>query len=156
MRLRLIAVSGRVPDWVAAGYHEYARRLPRDMALDLVELPLARRPRNYNPLQCMVHEGEAMLKALSPRDTVVALEVGGSAWSTDTLATHLAQWRQLGGDVALLVGGPDGLSPACRQRADLQWSLSALTLPHPLVRVILAEQLYRAWTILQGHPYHRD
>ena len=156
MRIRLIAVGSRVPDWVQTGYQEYARRMPRDMPLELVELPLAKRYKNYNAVQCVNLEGDSILKSLSARDCVIALEVGGRAWSTEVLAGQLAGWRQQGDDIALLVGGPDGLSDACRARASQHWSLSSLTLPHPLVRVILAEQIYRAWTILQGHPYHRE
>ncbi|MBK8973944.1 MAG: 23S rRNA (pseudouridine(1915)-N(3))-methyltransferase RlmH [Hahellaceae bacterium] len=156
MRIRLISVGSRVPEWVESGYQEYARRLPREMPLELVEIPLARRHKNYNAQQCINQEGDAILKVLTPRDLVVALEVKGKPWTTEKLSEHLASWRTQGMDVALLIGGPDGLSDTCRARALQQWSLSALTLPHPLVRVILAEQIYRAWSILQGHPYHRE
>lgn len=100
-------------------------------------------------------EGERLLGHLGPKDHVVALDVKGSAWSTETLATKLDNWRMDGCDVALLVGGADGLDEVCLQRADEIFSLSALTLPHALVRVIVAEQIYRAWTLLAGHPYHR-
>ena len=96
-----------------------------------------------------------MLAAVPPGATVIALDVRGKAWCTEGLATRLQEWLQGGRDIALLVGGPDGLADACLQRADLRWSLSALTLPHALVRVLLAEQLYRAWTVIKGHPYHR-
>jgi len=97
-----------------------------------------------------------MLAAIPERSLVVALDVGGSAWDTPGLAARLQEWLQSGRDIVLLVGGPDGLSGDCLRRADLRWSLSALTLPHALVRVVLAEQLYRAWTIISGHPYHRS
>ena len=97
-----------------------------------------------------------MLAAIPERSLVVALDVGGSAWDTPALAARLQEWLQSGRDIVLLVGGPDGLSGDCLRRAELRWSLSALTLPHALVRVVLAEQLYRAWTIISGHPYHRS
>jgi 23S rRNA (pseudouridine1915-N3)-methyltransferase len=97
-----------------------------------------------------------MLAAIPERSLVVALDVGGRAWDTSALAVRLQEWLQSGRDIVLLVGGPDGLSGDCLRRADLRWSLSALTLPHALVRVVLAEQLYRAWTIISGHPYHRS
>lgn len=103
----------------------------------------------------MQREGEAVLAAAGARDRVVALEVGGRPWSTEQLAEQLERWQLDGRDVSFLVGGPDGLAPECRARADQQWSLSPLTLPHPLVRILLAEQLYRAWSITRNHPYHR-
>jgi 23S rRNA (pseudouridine1915-N3)-methyltransferase len=103
----------------------------------------------------MQRESDAILAATGPKDRVIALEVGGRPWSTEKLAAQLENWQQDGRDVSFLVGGPDGLADACRKRADQQWSLSPLTLPHPLVRIILAEQLYRAWSITRNHPYHR-
>ena len=102
-----------------------------------------------------MQESKRILSQIDASDHVVALDVIGKSWSTPELAEHLASWQQLGSDISLVIGGPDGLDPACLQRANQRWSLSALTLPHPLVRVMLAEQLYRAWTILQNHPYHR-
>ena len=96
-----------------------------------------------------------MLLAVPDGATVIALDVRGKTWSTEVLVTRLQEWLQAGRDIALLVGGPDGLADECLSRADLRWSLSALTLPHALVRVLLAEQLYRAWSVIQGHPYHR-
>ncbi len=136
-----------MPAWVQAGYRDYARRLPRDCALNLVEIDAGRRARRT--------EGERMLQALPAGARVIALEVGGRPWSTEELAAQLAGWLRSGRDVALLVGGPEGLDPGCRAAAAEQWSLSPLTFPHPLVRVVVAEQLYRAWTVLNHHPYHR-
>lgn len=156
MQIQLIAVGTRMPAWVQEGFTEYAKRLPRECALQLVEIPLGKRGKNADVQRAIAEEGEKMLAAL-PRDCrVIALEVEGRAWSTPQLAGELETWLGAGRDVALLVGGPDGLSEACRQRADQAWSLSPLTLPHPLVRVLLAEQLYRAWTLYKGHPYHRQ
>jgi 23S rRNA (pseudouridine1915-N3)-methyltransferase len=155
MQIHLIAVGTRMPAWVTSGYEEYVRRMPHECELRLVEIPLSKRGKNRSALQNRREEGKAMLAAIPAQATVVALDVRGKAWSTETLADRLQDWLQGGRDVALLVGGPDGLDDACLGRADLCWSLSALTLPHALVRVLLAEQLYRAWTVLQGHPYHR-
>ncbi|WP_127477931.1 23S rRNA (pseudouridine(1915)-N(3))-methyltransferase RlmH [Sulfurivermis fontis] len=155
MRLHLIAVGNRMPEWVEAGYAEYAKRLPADCALVLHEIAPGKRTKGADLERARREEGEKMLAALPKGAYVVALEVGGKDWSTADLAQRLTEWRQGGRDVALLVGGPEGLADTCRARADVQWSLSRLTLPHPLVRIVLAEQLYRAWSITQGHPYHR-
>ncbi len=155
MRLHLIAVGNKMPDWVEAGYAEYAKRLPADCALVLHEIAPGKRTKGADLERARREEGERMLATLPKGARVVALEVGGRSWSTEELAERLNQWRQGGSDVALLVGGPEGLADAARVRADEQWSLSKLTLPHPLVRIVLAEQLYRAWSLTQGHPYHR-
>ena len=155
MNIHLISVGNRMPRWVEDGYQEYAKRLPPECRLKLVEIQLGHRGKNSDIKRTVRDEGERMLKAI-PRDCqVLALDVGGHAWSTEQLSSCLGGWMGSGRDIALLVGGPEGLSDRCRQRADGRWSLSPLTLPHPLVRVVLAEQLYRAWSILRGHPYHR-
>lgn len=155
MRIHLIAVGQRMPAWVESGYGEYAKRLPAECSLKLVEIPLAKRGKNADIARLQQQEAERILNAIPKGAKVVALEVTGKSWSTQKLSDHMQDWLQGGQDIALLVGGPDGLSAECRQRADLLWSLSPLTLPHPLVRIVLAEQLYRAWSIIQGHPYHR-
>ncbi|TQV68262.1 23S rRNA (pseudouridine(1915)-N(3))-methyltransferase RlmH [Exilibacterium tricleocarpae] len=155
MRIRILAVGGKMPAWVTQGYQDYARRLPRELAVELVELPLGTRGKNAAVHKAVAREGEQMLAAVAAADRVIALDVRGRAWSTPQLAEQLAGWRMEGDNYSLLIGGPDGLAPACLARADMSWSLSPLTLPHPLVRVLLIEQLYRAWTILQNHPYHK-
>lgn len=144
-----------MPSWVTTGYQEYAKRLPSDMQLQLQELPLGFRGKSADPAKAMQKEGESMLAAIGNGDRVVALDVLGKPWSTEQLAEQCSDWRMDGRNVSLLVGGPNGLAPECLARADQKWSLSPLTLPHPLVRVLLAEQLYRAWTILNHHPYHK-
>ncbi|MFN2309845.1 MAG: 23S rRNA (pseudouridine(1915)-N(3))-methyltransferase RlmH [Gammaproteobacteria bacterium] len=155
MQIHLIAVGTRMPRWVSDGYQEYAKRLPRECALRLIEIAPGRRGAHADVQRILREEGERMLAAV-PRDCqVIALEVGGKAWSTPQLAAQLGAWLGGGRDVALLVGGPEGLDAACRARADQCWSLSPLTLPHPLVRVLIAETLYRAWSLNAGHPYHR-
>jgi 23S rRNA (pseudouridine1915-N3)-methyltransferase len=155
MRIHFLAVGQRVPGWVEQGYEDFARRLPPECRLVLTEIAAARRTKNSEPGSLRAAEGERLLAALPRGAQVVALDVRGTAWSTEQLAGRLAGWMQAGRDVALLAGGPDGLAPECLQRADATWSLSALTLPHALVRIVVAEQIYRAWTVYIGHPYHR-
>ncbi|WP_420592317.1 23S rRNA (pseudouridine(1915)-N(3))-methyltransferase RlmH [Bacterioplanoides sp.] len=155
MKLRLLAVGTKMPAWVEQGYQEYAKRLPNDCALELVEINPGHRAKNTSKEKAMQQEAEALKKAIRPQDHVVALDVKGKPWSTEQLATNLSDWRMQGGDVALLIGGPDGMTADVLALAKQRWSLSNLTLPHPLVRVLMAEQLYRAWSILQGHPYHK-
>jgi 23S rRNA (pseudouridine1915-N3)-methyltransferase len=142
-------------DWVKAGFTEYSSRLPRECSLQLVEIATAKRGKNGDPQRALHQEGERLLAAIPPGTRVIALEVGGLQWSTEELARQLSNWLKDGRDVALLVGGPDGLDEACRARAEAAWSLSLLTFPHGLVRIMVAEQIYRAWSILQRHPYHR-
>lgn len=155
MRLRLVCVGQKMPEWVSQGYTEYARRMPPELPVELVEIPMPHRGKNPDIPRLMQKESDSILSALGPRDLVIALEVGGRNWSTEKLASQLENWQQDGRDVSFLVGGPDGLAEACRARADHLWSLSSLTLPHPLVRILLAEQLYRAWSVTRNHPYHR-
>lgn len=155
MRIRLISVASRMPRWVEQGYHEYAKRLPADLPLDLVEVPLATRGKNADIVRLMRREGEQMLAATQAGERIVTLEVTGRSWSTEELASHLENWRLEARNVNLMVGGPEGLAAEVAERSEQRWSLSALTLPHPLVRILLAEQLYRAWTILNRHPYHK-
>jgi 23S rRNA (pseudouridine1915-N3)-methyltransferase len=145
-----------MPPWVTQAVDEYSRRLPREIKLQWREIALARRAPGSRAEQLREREGEQMLKAIPAGDVVIALDVQGERISTGQLALQLAAWQMSGSNHSLLVGGPDGLSRQCLERAATRWSLSDLTLPHPLVRVILAEQLYRAWTITVNHPYHRD
>ncbi|MDT8896255.1 23S rRNA (pseudouridine(1915)-N(3))-methyltransferase RlmH [Halomonas sp. I1] len=155
MRVRLLAVGTRMPDWVTRGVEEYRKRLPRDFALEIEEIAPGARGKNADTRRAMVLEAERIRARFKSGEHRVALEVGGKAWSTEQLAEQTEKWRLEGRDVALLVGGPEGLEPSLSAQADQRWSLSPLTLPHPLVRILLAEQLYRAWTLMVGHPYHR-
>lgn len=144
-----------MPNWVLLGFNDYAKRLPSNFKLQLVEIPLVSRVKTMD-LQHVLHkEGQRMLQAISPDDFVIALDERGIRWSTKILASKLSNWQENYKVLSFLIGGPDGLAPACLSRATLKWSLSDLTLPHPLVRIIVAEQIYRAWSILQKHPYHR-
>ena len=153
MKIRMLCVGTRVPAWVTEGYSSFAKRLPRDQALILEEVSATRRHDDVK--RCIAEEGERLLSRVARDDRVIALDEHGAAWSSAALAERLESWRRDGRDVVLLVGGADGLSSGCRDRAEVVWSLSAATLPHALVRVLVAEQIYRAWTLLTGHPYHR-
>lgn len=155
MRIHLVAVGTRMPAWVTQGYGEYAKRLPAECALILHEIAAGKRGKHADIARLRRQEGEKMAAAIPKGARVVALEVTGKAWSTEQLAGRVASWMGEGRDVALLVGGPEGIEASLSASADERWSLSALTLPHPLVRIVVAEQLYRAWSLLKGHPYHR-
>jgi len=156
MRIQIIAVGTRTPDWVESAVEDYRRRLTSGLRLELRPIAPARAALRTEPARVRADEATRLLAAIPDRARVVALDEGGEAWSTHELARHLEDWMQRSPEVVWLVGGADGLAPECRARADLRWSLSRLTLPHALVRVVLAEQLYRAQTLLRGHPYHRD
>jgi 23S rRNA (pseudouridine1915-N3)-methyltransferase len=155
MDLTVAAVGQRMPAWVDEVWSDYAKRFPRGLSLVLRDIPLPRRSRNAAPRALREAEGEALLSALPSGHRIVALDERGQQWSTAELSTRLDTWMHEEHGVGFLIGGPDGLPPACRERAQDVWSLSRLTLPHPMVRAIVAEQLYRAWTILANHPYHR-
>ena len=155
MKTRLISVGERMPAWVAEGLAEYRKRLSHELPLDLVEIPLGNRGKGRDPARAIAEEGAAVLAALPKDAHVVALDGRGKPWSSEQLASELARWRMSGRDLAILIGGPDGHAPEVLARADQRWSLGPLTLPHMLVRLVLAEQLYRATSINAGHPYHR-
>lgn len=155
MKLRLLAIGQKMPSWVTTGYQEYAKRLPNDCRLELIEIAPGHRAKNSSIEKAMQQEAEALKKVIKASDHLVALDVKGKPWSTPELSHQLDDWRMRGSDVALVIGGPDGIHPTLLAQARQRWSLSPLTLPHPLVRVLVSEQLYRAWTILQGHPYHK-
>jgi 23S rRNA (pseudouridine1915-N3)-methyltransferase len=156
MQLLVVAAGTRMPAWVQSGWEEYARRFPRGLSLDLKEVPLARRSGRAQVEVLRDKESDALFSAAPAGFRRIALDEHGRQWTTLELAGQLENWMREERGVCFLVGGPDGLSPQCRSQADESWSLGRLTLPHPLVRVVLAEQLYRAWTITQNHPYHRE
>lgn len=153
MQLKLLAAGTKLPRWMQEGFREYAGRMPRECRLELHEIPLGDRARSAGKAQAA--ECDRMMRALRRDDLVVAMDVNGKAMDTEQLARRLQNWMLDGRDVAILIGGPDGLGAACLARADLRWSLSPLTFPHGLARVLVAEQLYRAHSILRNHPYHR-
>jgi 23S rRNA (pseudouridine1915-N3)-methyltransferase len=156
MNIHLIAAGQRMPEWVESGFQEYARRMTGDCRVRLVEIALRKRKSNHEVQQSVRLEGEQMLNAVPPGAHIVALDITGNQWSTGQLAQTLEKWLAMGKDVALLIGGPEGLAPECKAAARESWGLSKLTFPHPLVRIIVVEQLYRAWSVLQHHPYHRQ
>ena len=144
-----------MPSWVIEGYKEYAGRMPPECALKLIEITADKRTKGADLKRISEKEGKRVLEAIPKNCKVIALEIQGKMFSTEKLATQLEDWMQDGRDIALLIGGPEGLSQECLRQAEQHWSLSPMTLPHPMVRVVLAEQIYRAWSILKGHPYHR-
>lgn len=159
MRLLIVTLSHRQPAWVAAGFDDYARRMPREARLDLVELRPEPRPEGASEAvvaRLLEREAERLAAAVPRGALTVALDERGTAMSTRQLAGRLGGWLAEGRDAAFLVGSADGLAPSARQRADAVLALSSFTLPHGLVRVLLAEQLYRACCVLHNHPYHRD
>jgi len=148
-------VGKSMPSWVEQGYQEYAKRLTGNIKLELIEIPLNKRSKHADISRLIAQECKHMMSHIQTQDHVIALEVKGKNWSTEELAENLGQWQQQGQNICLLIGGPEGLHQDAINRAQEKWSLSNLTLPHPLVRVVLAEQIYRAWSILARHPYHR-
>jgi 23S rRNA (pseudouridine1915-N3)-methyltransferase len=156
MRITAIAIGTRMPAWVNQGVDDYLKRLPRHIELSFRELPAAQRGGKISPEKQKDKEGEQMLKALRAPAYTIALDERGKQLTSSGWAQQLETWLAEHSQVSFLIGGADGLAASCRERADEVWSLASLTLPHALVRVVLAEQIYRAWTLTQGHPYHRD
>ncbi|HSM10328.1 MAG TPA: 23S rRNA (pseudouridine(1915)-N(3))-methyltransferase RlmH [Lysobacter sp.] len=155
MKAKLIAVGEHAPRWVAEGLAEYQKRLSHWLPLELVEIEPGLRGRNRDAARATAEEGGRVLAALPKSPLVVALDGRGKPWTSEQLAQRLEHWRNQGRDLALLIGGPEGHAEAVLARADDTWSLGPLTLPHMLVRLIAAEQLYRAAAMLANHPYHR-
>jgi 23S rRNA (pseudouridine1915-N3)-methyltransferase len=156
VKIHLLAVGTKMPGWVVTAFEEYSKRMPRECSIELREISPAHRGKSGNADRYKADEAQRIISALPKGAQLVVLDERGKPWTTMQLSRQLENWMQQGQDIALIVGGPDGLDPSIMQQAQQQWSLSPLTLPHPMVRILLAEQLYRAWTILQGHPYHRE
>lgn len=156
MIIHLIAVGTRCTSWAETGFEDYQKRLPAECKLNLISIPLSKRNKNSLISKHIAEEEKKILAAIPKRSRVIALDVKGQMWNTQQLAQSLQQWQLERQDISLLIGGPDGLGDACINHAERIWSLSPLTLPHALVRIVVAEQLYRAWSLLSGHPYHRE
>ena len=156
MHIRLLAVGDRQPSWVDDAFGRYVERYPREWKFRLDTLATVRRNKNDKSRQAMEAEGELIIAKLKPTERAVLLDERGKQFTSKQLASLLTDWQSDGRDVCFIIGGPDGVSEAIRQRADMIWSLSQLTLPHGMARALLSEQLYRAWSLQTGHPYHRD
>ncbi len=156
MKIHLIAIGHKMPAWVEQASDDYIRRLPPELRINMIQLPLIKRGKNPDINRIVRDESRKLLAAVPANSTLVVLDVLGKKLSTPKLARQLDNWMQHGQDIALIIGGPDGVSKELLDKASLKISLSELTFPHTLVRVMLVEQLYRAWTILSNHPYHRD
>jgi 23S rRNA (pseudouridine1915-N3)-methyltransferase len=156
MKFLLISVGHKAPDWVSSGFHEYAKRMPREVRIELIEVKPEPRTSGKTPQQIMAAEAQRIAAALPPDCLRIALDERGAAWTTRQLAEHMGQWLQEGRDVAFIIGGADGLHASVKEGARQMLALSAMTLPHAMVRVLLAEQLYRAHSLLHNHPYHRE
>ena len=158
MKIRILTIGQKMPAWVLTGFEDYFKRFQPFVQTQVVELPMAKRGKNDSEADILKYrniEGDSILNALKQNEVLIALEVGGREFSTEKLAETMKGWMLEGHDIALAIGGPDGHSEAVRKAAAWHWSLSKLTLPHPLVRVMLIEQLYRAMSINHNHPYHR-
>ena len=151
----MIAVGERQPSWVAEAFDSYAQRLPRQWKFRLDTVPPARRAKGGDPANAIKAEGLRVLEKVKATEQLVLLDERGHEVSSVELAAKLSDWQAVGRDLCFVIGGPDGVSQACSERADFRWSLSRLTLPHGLARVLFVEQLYRAWTVATSHPYHR-
>jgi 23S rRNA (pseudouridine1915-N3)-methyltransferase len=155
MPVKILSIGTKMPAWINEAYAEYAKRLPKDYALNLIEIPAQKRSNNADTEAILKKESQSILEHIKPTDFVMALDVKGQSLSTEQLAQKLQSWHDQSQSIVLIIGGPEGLAEPCLKRANYRWSLSQLTFPHPLVRVILAEQVYRAWSIITRHPYHR-
>lgn len=155
MQIYIIAVGQRMPAWVQQGVEEYLKRMPSHCRVQVCEVAAVHRGKNADVNRILKAEGESLIKAVPKGCRMIALDRTGKQFDTPTLAGYLTGWMADGKDVALLIGGPEGLPNEVLQQSESTWSLSALTYAHPLVRVVLAEQLYRAWAITENHPYHK-
>jgi len=156
MKIRLLAVGQKMPKWVQQTFAEYNNRLNKNQQLELIEIPPVHRSKSMRSDKAKQIEGDNIISILKPNETVVVLDEQGTSLSTKHLAKTIQDWQMNGANVAIIVGGADGVSDIVKKRAHKQWSLSRLTFPHPLVRVILMEQIYRAYSLIANHPYHRE
>lgn len=155
MHLDVVAMGSKMSAWVYEGVETYTQRMPPELKVQIIEVPLKTRSKLSDLKKCMEQEGEMMLKKVPDQNYCMVLDRCGTEWSTEDLALELKSWMQRGQNISLLIGGPEGLSKACLNRSDQKWSLSRLTFPHGLARVMVVEQLYRAWSIISHHPYHK-
>ncbi|MGC2459343.1 MAG: 23S rRNA (pseudouridine(1915)-N(3))-methyltransferase RlmH [Gallionellaceae bacterium] len=156
MKLLVAAVGHRMPEWIATGFNEYAKRMPREARIELIEIKPEPRTTGKTTVQIMEAEAQRILAAIPQNALNVVLDERGANWTTRRLSEQMRLWMNEGRDVAFIIGGADGLDESVKNRADQLLALSAMTLPHAMVRVLLAEQIYRAYSLLHSHPYHRE
>ena len=156
MKIHLIAVGKKMPEWVNAGFSEFSKRMPPELQINLIEIPPSVRNKATPIEKNIKEEGERIQSAIPDNSKLIVLDEKGKDFSSIALSKEMESWLPMGQDISIVIGGADGIDPVIKQQADEKWSLSSLTLPHALVRVVVAEQLYRAWSIMKGHPYHRE
>ena len=155
MKIKILSLGDKPPKWVTDGFDEYKKRLSKSIPLELIELPIAKRIKTGNPKLWMEQEAKTILSKLNPNDYLVILDVASKVMSTEELASKMDSWKQNSPNVVILIGGPDGIDQSIKSISKEKISISKMTFPHPIVRIIIAEQLYRAYTILEGHLYHK-
>lgn len=155
MRIHIVALGDRMPDWVSQGFVEYIKRIGSELSVELVEVSAEKRGKRADIPRLMAKESKRLMARIPTNSVVIALDIQGKMWSTEELATRLGQWQQDGRNICFLIGGPEGMTKEVLAAADIRLSFSTMTFPHPMVRIILAEQLYRAYSILNNHPYHK-
>jgi 23S rRNA (pseudouridine1915-N3)-methyltransferase len=156
VKIHLIAVGKKMPEWINTGYAEFSKRMPSELQINLIEITPSTRNKSTPIEKNIKEEGERIQSAIPANSKLIVLDEKGKNFSSIDLSRKIEGWLPMGQDISLIIGGADGIDPEIKQQADEKWSLSSFTLPHALVRVVVAEQLYRAWSILQGHPYHRE
>ncbi|MCW8471917.1 23S rRNA (pseudouridine(1915)-N(3))-methyltransferase RlmH [Fluoribacter gormanii] len=155
LKITIITLGNKMPDWVTQGSNEYAKRLNDGVQLKITEIPLIRRSKSSDLSRVLEKESVLIKEALPNNARIIALEIEGKSFSSEELACKISQLQQISSHLCFIIGGPEGLSQEILKLCDERWSLSKLTLPHPLVRIILLEALYRAWSIINNHPYHK-
>jgi len=156
MKVHLIAVGKKMPDWINTGYSEFSKRMPPELQINLIEITPSTRNKSTSIEKNIKEEGERIQSAIPDNSKLIVLDEKGKDFSSIALSKEMESWLPMGQDISIVIGSADGIDPVIKQQADEKWSLSSLTLPHALVRVVVAEQLYRAWSIMKGHPYHRE
>ena len=156
MKIHLIAVGKKMSDWINTGYSEFSKRMPPELQINLIEITPSTRNKSTSIEKNIKEEGERIQSAIPDNSKLIVLDEKGKDFSSIALSKEMESWLPMGQDISMVIGGADGIDPVIKQQADEKWSLSSLTLPHALVRVVVAEQLYRAWSIMKGHPYHRE